>query len=206
MEIFGPGLTDSYEAFNKPFPHVVIDDFLSKETLKAINAEWPDRWVKEQGSFQRKWSSEELTPTSRKVVDSVTPEIAETATGLTGLFKDPDNFGSGLHCIPHGGFLKMHVDFNVHPKGWHRRVNMLIYLNEKWDNSWGGELCLGDKMQKRISPLGGRCVIFETNEKSYHGHPKPLKCPTNKDRRSLAIYFYSDTQPEEEPHSTVYIK
>ena len=62
----------------------------------------------------------------------------EDAVGITGLFLDDERFGAGLHCIPRGGFLKMHVDFNKHPKGWHRRANVLIYLNENWQEDWGG--------------------------------------------------------------------
>lgn len=202
----GPGLSDSYTVCLDPFPHCVIDDFLDRETVRQINAEWPTKWDKEQGSYQRKWSNEELPPTARSVVDSISPALVERVTGLEGLFKDPGNFGAGLHCIPHGGFLKMHVDFNVHPEGWHRRANMLIYLNEDWNPKWGGALKLGKKGQRSIDPLGGRCVIFETNEQSWHGHPEPLRCPTNRERRSLAIYFYSETEPDADPHSTVYIK
>jgi hypothetical protein len=44
--------------FTDPFPHVVIDDFIDRDTVRAINAEWPDGWRKEDGKFNRKWSRE----------------------------------------------------------------------------------------------------------------------------------------------------
>jgi hypothetical protein len=115
--------------------------------------------------------------------------MVEKVTKIQGLFADPELFGAGLHCIPRKGFLNMHVDFNAHPKGWHRRVNVLIYLNES---------------AKFISPLGGRCVIFETNDKSWHGHPLPLACPRKVQRRSLALYLYTKEPPQGRLHTTIY--
>ena len=37
-----------------------------------------------------------------------------------------------------------------------------------------------------------RVVIFHTGEKSFHGHPKPLDPPSNKVRKSIALYYYVD--------------
>jgi Rps23 Pro-64 3,4-dihydroxylase Tpa1-like proline 4-hydroxylase len=131
--------------------------------------------------------------------------MVEKVTKIQGLFADPELFGAGLHCIPRKGFLNMHVDFNAHPKGWHRRVNVLIYLNEEWRDEWNGHLQLGmGESAKFISPLGGRCVIFETNDKSWHGHPLPLACPRKVQRRSLALYLYTKEPPQGRLHTTIY--
>ena len=43
---------------------------------------------------------------------------------------------------------------------------------------------------QKIQPLFNRCVIFNTCEGSYHGHPNPLSCPANVQRRSLALYYF----------------
>jgi Rps23 Pro-64 3,4-dihydroxylase Tpa1-like proline 4-hydroxylase len=193
------------QRYSDPFPHVVIDDFLSPEVVHAINVEWPRDWHKEAGKFNHKWSQQRLPFTAAGIAQSFDIRIAEEATGISGLFSDPDLFGAGLHCIPSGGFLKMHVDFNQHPKGWHRRVNVLIYLNEIWRDEWRGHLQLGVGADaKRIAPIGGRCVIFETNEQSWHGHPEPLACPEDVQRRSLALYFYTKEPPKDEAHTTIY--
>ena len=41
----------------------------------------------------------------------------------------------------HGQELDPHVDFNFQLRGgFHRRANLLLYLNEDWDPSWGGAL------------------------------------------------------------------
>lgn len=193
--------------FSDPFPHAVFDDFISPEVVRAINAQWPVEWRREDGKFNRKWSSERLPEAAQGVADAIDIAMLEEVTGIAGLFPDPDLFGAGLHCIPPGGFLKMHVDFNRHPKGWHRRVNALIYLNETWRDEWHGHLQLGiGSSAKRIAPVGGRCVVFETNSDSWHGHPEPLACPDNMQRRSLALYYYTKEPPAEAAHSTIYRK
>lgn len=191
---------------SSPFPHVVIDNFISAETVKAINEQWPQDWCKEKGKGSYKWNTQKLPPAAQSVVDSIDIKMIEEVTGIQGLFADPELFGAGLHCIPKGGFLKMHTDFNGHPKGWWRRVNVLIYLNEVWEYSWGGHLQLGLEDNIEIPPIGGRCVIFETNEESWHGHPEPLACPEGVQRRSLALYYYTKDVPPGKLHTTIYKK
>jgi Rps23 Pro-64 3,4-dihydroxylase Tpa1-like proline 4-hydroxylase len=194
--------------YDKPFRHAVIDNFIDAATVRKINEEWPAEWtLVEDGSFNKKWSTPNLTPSAKEVADGIQLSLIETATGLSELFPDSELFGAGLHCIPQGGFLKMHVDFNVHPKGWHRRANVLIYLNEGWDESWGGKLQLGlGGNAKKIAPIAGRCVIFETNDTSWHGHPEKLACPPDRQRRSMALYYYTEGAPDTEAHSTIYRK
>ena len=68
-------------------------------------------------------------------------------------------------------------------------------------------------MQKRvqlakIAPLFNRCVILETNEISFHGHPKPLNTPKGVSRKSLAAYYFTKERPADElanDHETIYV-
>jgi Rps23 Pro-64 3,4-dihydroxylase Tpa1-like proline 4-hydroxylase len=182
--------------------HEVIEDYLDAETVAQINREWPSSWDKSKPS---KFSKERLPPAAKKVADAVDLKMVERVTGIPNLIADPEMYGAGLHCVPTGQKLGMHVDFNQHPKGWARRVNMLVYLNERWDEAWGGYLQLGLQDPVFIAPVGGRCVIFETNAESWHGHPTPLKCPPSVQRRSLAMYFYTKAPPKEKARSTVYV-
>jgi hypothetical protein len=191
----------------------VIDNFLPLEVVARINAEWPSDadWTKKACPTSIKWSTSNLPPYTADLVKRMTKlpdgylvKIAEQYTAIEDLIPDNELFGAGLHCIPQGGFLNMHVDFNKHPKGWHRRVNMLIYLNEDWKPEWGGQLQLGCDNPIMIDPVWNRCVIFETTEDSWHGHPEPLKCPTDRQRRSLALYFYTKEPPPTAAHSTIY--
>jgi hypothetical protein len=51
---------------------------------------------------------------------------------------------------------------------------------------------------QRILPVANRCVVFDTTDTSYHGHPEPLACPPDRTRRSLALYYYSSGRPSGE--------
>jgi len=191
--------------YASPFRHAVLDGFVDPETVSAINREWPTQWVRKDSDTSVKWFNNELSELVESVISEIDIGLVEEVTGIPDLFPDPLLYGAGLHCIPPGGFLKMHVDFNAHPEGWHRRANMLIYLNERWEDDWGGHLQLGLESTKLIAPIGGRCVIFETNDQSWHGHPHPLTCPADVQRRSLALYFYTEAPPTEPAHTTIYV-
>ena len=136
----------------------------------------------------------------------------ETLTGIPHLIPDPHFVGGGMHQSVRGGRLAIHADFNRHPE-WQldRRLNLLLYLNTDWDETWGGQLELWDQRMtacaKAIAPVFNRMVIFSTTRTAYHGHPHPLACPEGVSRKSLALYYYSNGGPAGEPskrHSTLY--
>ncbi|TLY53545.1 MAG: 2OG-Fe(II) oxygenase, partial [Gammaproteobacteria bacterium] len=108
-------------------------------------------------------------------------------------------------------------DFNYHPsERWHRRLNLIVYLNPRWEESWGGNLELyrdpyQDKQPvRRIVPAMNRCVIFETTERSWHGFDRIALPPDHAalSRKSVALYFYSKQRPQAEiagKHTTHYV-
>jgi len=118
-------------------------------------------------------------------------------TGINNLQKDDHLEGGGIHQSTKGGYLNIHADFTVHPhhRHWQRRINLLVYLNKDWEEDWGGKLELWDKEMKgcveKILPGFNRCVIFNTDPDSYHGHPEPMTCPEDRFRRSIALYYYT---------------
>ncbi len=62
-----------------------------------------------------------------------------------------------------GSFYKKHLDqFRNNDS---RKYSMIMYLNEEWKESDGGELCIHyqDKLQN-ISPVNGKSVFFRSNE------------------------------------------
>lgn len=195
--------------FDQPIKHFIFDDLIDTEVIDEINNEWPvdSNFQKEYGSFQEKWNTQNLPKSASDLVGLSPASWVKEVTGTEyDIFLDADLIGAGLHSCPVGGFLNMHVDFNKHPTmNWTRRFNVLIYLNKSWGESWGGDLYLGRDMAKKIAPMPGRVVLFETDESSWHGHPLRLKCPEDVQRRSLALYYYSYGQPSQ-PHSTIYVK
>jgi 2-oxoglutarate-Fe(II)-dependent oxygenase superfamily protein len=207
-----------------PFPHLVIEDFLDGGILRRVAREFSsaDRsgWHRTATERERKVSTEDETafgPFTRQVFTALNSSgfltFLEDLTGITGLIADPHLRGGGLHEIEPGGLLGVHADFNLYKrlKVW-RRLNLLIYLNTDWDETWGGHLELwdrdGNSCVKRIAPTFNRAVIFDTSNRSYHGHPHPLACPEGQSRKSLALYYYTVDYPytdDQAPHSTVFI-
>ena len=198
----------------EPFPHVVIDDFLPADALRLVADNFPKAgdidWHRSTNPRQKKLAAEDETQIDDSArwllyqLNSATfMKFLETLTGIDGLIPDPYFAGGGLHQIEPGGYLKIHADFNRHPKfGLERRLNLLLYLNENWEEEYGGHLELWNKDMTgcvhRILPTFNRCVIFNTTDFSYHGHPEPLTCPEGMTRKSLALYYYSNSRPNEE--------
>jgi hypothetical protein len=79
-----------------------------------------------------------------------------------------------------------------------RRMNVLIYLNKNWKSEYGGALEMWNRDMSRrvcsIEPKFNRCVIFNTDARSYHGHPDPLRTPEGITRKSLALYYYTASE------------
>ena len=76
-----------------------------------------------------------------------------------------------------------------------RCINLIVFLNPGWDDSWGGALELWDRDMTQcvvsVAPRFNRAVLFDTDKTSFHGHPEPLVCPPGRTRRSMALYYYA---------------
>ena len=208
-----------------PFPHLVEDDLLDPTMLDRVLGEFEAMkrggWHHSAAPQERKWSTEDarqMGPFTAALIAQLNAgpfvSFLEELTGIAGLVSDPHLRGGGLHEIREGGLLGVNADFNVHPRlKLYRRLNLLIYLNKDWQESWGGALELWDRTGQRcvraIPPLFNRAVLFDTSNFSYHGHPHPLACPPERTRKSVALYYYSLECPGEtdrDPHSTIFIE
>jgi hypothetical protein len=211
----------------RPFRHVVIEPFLNPEFCTNLMAEFPAfqarNALNESGEAGRKAVVPELARIGdayrgfdRLMRDREFLELIGGITGIPDLLYDPDYVGGGTHENLDGQELDAHVDFNYHPsRPWHRRLNLIVFLNAEWDASWGGCLELlrdpwatDDDARKEVVPLANRAVIFETTEASWHGFRR-IQLPPGKQfsRRSLAVYFYTRRRPADQTapaHGTVY--
>lgn len=206
-----------------PFPHAVIDDFLPPDVLEGVLAEFPRPqqvdWETFDSPTERKLASNDdsaMGEATRRLLAEFNSgafiDFLERLTGIDGLIPDPHFVGGGLHQIERGGHLKVHADFNRHPRtGLERRLNVLVYLNRDWKPEYGGAFELWNRDMSRseaqVLPYFNRCVVFTTTDTSFHGHPEPLNCPDGETRKSMALYYYSRTRPAEESgadHNTLF--
>lgn len=221
---------ESAACFNArdPFRHVVIENFFAEGYAGKLLDTFPDfergNARNEAGELGGKSTVErirELGPPWAQLDDLIQSreflDLLGRLTGIDSLLYDPWYFGGGTHENREGQDLDPHVDFNRHPvEGWHRRLNLIVYLNHEWDDAWGGSLELHtdprspDDRVTLITPLYNRCVIFETTEWSWHGFSR-ITLPANRrgfSRKSIALYFYTKERPSEEladTHSTIYV-
>lgn len=209
----GRSLADRYRSA-RPFPHVVIDDFLPRNLLTEAARSFPDSegrryFDRDQERLKFQFGPDEIRSA---IVLNLLAEMngqaflgfLEEMTGISGLISDPYFVGGGLHETKRGGHLGVHADFNVHDRmRIQRRLNVLVYLNDDWPEDYGGQLELWDRCMRRcevtVRPELGRAVVFSTDLDSFHGHPDPLTCPADRSRRSIATYYY--TALEEGPAS-----
>lgn len=223
---------DEYtQAFGRsqPFPHVVIDGFFPQTLCERLLADFP--------AFENRHALNERGEVGGKAVRMDVREISDAyrtldrhlqtrefldfvskVTGIPDLLHDPDYVGGGTHENCQGQGLAAHVDFNFHPRTrWHRRLNLIVYLNPEWRQEWGGTLELhsdpwhpDDDRIASILPLFNRAVIFETSEVSWHGF-SAIRLPPERvglSRKSFAIYLYTTQRPPEAiapSHATVYV-
>ena len=191
---------------SKPFPYIIIDNFLEKNFANTIldsfklNSDWINYTFvnnfKKYGFNDRKKMNKNLNNLFNSLASKKFTQKLKKITNINGLFLDPKLDGGGLHQIFKGGYLNVHTDFSSHTNkpNWTRVLNILIYLNKNWKESYKGNLELwskdGRKKISEISPKFNRCVVFFTNKNSFHGHPEKLNCPTNVSRKSIAAYYF----------------
>ncbi len=231
--VLNPCVQQQVETYRKqfltaqPFRNVVIDDFLDPGFCPALIADFP--------RFQNKHAINERGEAGLKAVVSSLAQISSAyarfddliksrdflslvgrITDIPALLYDPEYTGGGTHENLPGQELDFHVDFNYHPSTrFHRRLNLIVYLNERWEEDWGGALELvrdpwatGADDIRSILPLANRAVIFETTEHSWHGFRR-IDAPPNTEisRRSIAVYFYTKDRESKQvapSHGTVY--
>ena len=219
----GESLSAEY-CFAEPFPHIVLDNFLPRPVIDLAIENFPKEELKSDKTFEMGYAGlhkrqilpDDCSGKARELFHFFNSrpmiEFLEGISSIPGLLPDPFYAGGGYHETTTGGKLGIHADFRIEERSHlHRRMNVIIYLNEDWKDEYGGclELWSRDmsKKCKEVSPILNRCVIFNTDADSYHGHPDPLTTPDGVVRRSIALYYYTASKEiyKEIPNnSTIY--
>lgn len=197
----------AFDPTEVPFPYVVVDDYWPADTLNNVVREFPaptdPRWKRygnaNEGKFEGPpgmWGP--WTQTLFDHFERLTP-VLSSAFGIPDL--SMETIGGGYHLIPPGGHLQVHTDFNRSPDTkLYRRLNLLVFLNRDWQDPGGLLELHGDDRVIEIAPEFNRAVVFETSDRSWHGHPHRAF----RWRFSVAAYFFSPEPPPgyEGDHST----
>jgi Rps23 Pro-64 3,4-dihydroxylase Tpa1-like proline 4-hydroxylase len=201
-----------YPFLNAGFAREVAGAYPTFETSRELGFEFAR--LNEQKKVQIT-DSTKFPPAVKKLAEQLAaPQFLadlEYITGIPQLLADPKLEGGGMHLTGPGGRLDVHVDFNFLPdRKLHRRLNILVYLNEYWDAAWGGAVELWDKQVERchhaLAPDLNRCVVFETSNDSFHG-VQPVHCPPDRARISFAAYYYTEQAPPHwlgKPYDTIF--
>lgn len=218
---------ENIEYDNVPFDHWIIDDFLDIEDAKKLSNEFVD-YDNEDVVRYSGWIGEKRTcniwnrfpPLTYKTFSNLLSldfvSTISSITGIESIYPDIGLHGGGMHMSKTGGSLAVHLDYSIHPKlDLQRKLNLILYLEEDYDPSWGGSLQLWShdfennkplKKIKEVEPLFNRAILFDTTQHSWHGFPDKIRTPQGKMRKSFAVYYMTDiTKTAEDRYRAHYV-
>lgn len=197
----------------KPVPWFCIDNFLEPNFADEVHRSFPSfeeavkagrlfSAVNEKGKVQITDSSKFPAPVLQLSRELNSPEflkLIEDVSGTPNLLADEQFVGGGIHQTGARGHLDVHLDFDyIQERQLYRRFNILIYFNKDWRRDWGGEFELWNEdvteLRHSFLPIFNRCLLFETNDVSWHG-VNAVRCPQNESRKSFAAYYYTKEAP-----------
>ena len=156
-----------------------------------------------------KFFSNDLNKVYKYLISDLFIKKLENLTNTKKLIIDSNMIGGGLTISPPNSHLQKHTDFNFNSKlKLYRCVNVILYLNYDWNENDGGFLELYDisgNNNKKILPTNNTLFIFKSNNNTPHGFTKII---SNKCRKSLNLWYYTDCSPENvdtTPHKTKWI-
>lgn len=197
------------EFYNEPYTHYVIDNFVDDEIAHKLSDEFMKfeslSWFTYDSAIEVKKTCNNwfcFPPETYKFFQYLnSPAFVASLSHLTGIDLIPDHgmHGAGWHIQPSGGKLNVHLDYSIHPKlHLERRINFIYYLTPGWDTSWGGNLEMWShdaetnqpkELIKTVENKFNRAVLFDTAQNSWHGFSQAITCPTDKHRKSIAMYY-----------------
>ena len=209
------------EVLDFPWSHGYSESFVDDEFAKKMNKEFPkwdspiwDKWGKvfdtEYGYKKMLADKSAMPPSIFSFIEQLESQefiskVSE-ATGIDDLLIDDELYGGGLFLHPTGSHLTTHVDFNFNNDiKLYRAVNLLYYMS---DDCEGGDFELYDtdlQKQKSVPPKLNTCILFATNNKTYHGVNKVI----SGYRKLLSLWYYTKEPTKdlsEQPHRTLWVK
>lgn len=210
----GPNYTDPARIW-------IVDDFLPKEIFLDATSEISiiTNWLDFENGYSNSKRRECRNLTEAPLVQTIancfnssnTVNWLERVIGTEGLIPDPHYLGGGLCSIKTQSKLDLHTDFNWNNRlKLNRSVNLMLYMNSTWEESWGGALEFWDnektKCIETVMPKSNRLIFWEYNTKLVHGFPNKLESPEGINRNNLIHFYYtSNSTWDEDPRRSEFI-
>lgn len=158
--------------------YAVADQFLSQQEVESIqqaggfqtDSEFKKAGIGNKQSLQIqegirgdyiKWLDRNDAPESVRVYLQRLDELIQYLN--RALFLSLKDFEVHMTVYPIGSFYKRHLD--QFKKDDHRKLSVILYLNNDWQDSHGGQLRMYLPGQtKDFLPQAGRLVIFRSDE------------------------------------------
>lgn len=203
----------------KPFPYIVLDDFLDQNFFKSIhniaeNFQTASNGVEFNSSVENKWISlnTSLPAVIKEIVSTLNSKewvenMIRLSTIKSLLVVSNEAELANYHVMGKGSFLGSHVDHSHESVNKNPHVlNIIFYLSEEWDPDDGGGTQFynynGKEVITEVSYKPNRAVIFLHTPYSFHGVGK-ISNHIQTPRRSVYVDYYSENQ---QPYSSFNIE
>jgi hypothetical protein len=167
----------------EPFEFVVVEDFLRRDELSAVIAEFPE--IRSHGSFP----VDDFT--CRQHFACLVAELTgpELRAAIEEKFRIDLKGRPTMITLRGRGDGK---DGRIHTDSATKIVTLLLYMNPVWDSPDGRLRLLrgpGDleDYAVEVAPLAGTMLAFRRSDRSFHGHRPHLG-----ERRSLQLNWVTD--------------
>ncbi|MGH9877014.1 MAG: 2OG-Fe(II) oxygenase [Nitrososphaerales archaeon] len=143
----------------RPFPHLVVDDFLDGSVAARAQELFPKMEDMDTlNDYRQRKAQDPALDKFHPIFQEIIFEHLHShrllqwlarVTGINNLKADAQLYASGLAQGADGSFLNVHLDNSSHPiKPWFRRLNLIVYLNAHWNEEIGGQLEFWEKDMK----------------------------------------------------------
>jgi hypothetical protein len=202
----------------EPFPHLVLDHLFPADELHLVRDGFPqpssEKWVNERNERFAKsnlrsavYLAEYGYAFASMLHSAAFLYFMTEITGIQALLPDPYLSGAGYRVMEGGAKFEVHADTNHDGHcGLHRRLAMMIYLNQAWRPEFGGQLELWNqdatRCEKVIEPVFNRTVIMEIGDRNFHA-VQPVASGSGAVRKSFMVYFHT-VDGSIVPHYSIY--
>lgn len=194
-----------------PFPHLIIDNFLSEDVFNQLTIELDNTKNVVQREFNNSLENKIIFKDTlmkrnvRKLVErmgsseikKVISQIIDSKNILS--MNDVEDYGgySPYHITENNGFLGSHVDHSSIKGGKFRHIaNTIFYASTRWQKEWGGHTILfsrnGLSQKVKIDPIPNRLIFFIHSANSFHGVSRYFS-DKNVQRRTFYHDYYVRT-------------